>query len=193
MRVYVFFTMQKYTQKLHILQQNTKAEEYVCSFLILPGLLRSTRRLQWITVQGRAGLQKPLGWLRPEMFGCEICKLTAPMHAPDAILFADFFHSCLIWTGRWIMTGASIWLHDNQGFAMPEVTTPDGCDVTSDIGFSCFSYSLSSVLLTLAKQPHSFFASPKSCQACLARPKSCQAWNPRCPSYKSLELTACHI
>ena len=29
--------------------------------LILPGLLRSTRRLQWITVQGRAGLQKPLG------------------------------------------------------------------------------------------------------------------------------------
>lgn len=75
--------------------------------------------------------------------------------------FADFFHSCLIWTGRWIMIGASIWLHDHKGVAMPEVTTPDGCDVTSDIGFSCFSYSLSWVLLTLAKQPHSLFCKSK--------------------------------
>lgn len=145
--VYVLFTMQKCTHRnFTFYRKNAKAEECVCSFLILPGLLRSTRRLQWITLQVRAELEKHLRWLRPEMFGCEICKLTVSMHAPDAILFADFFHSCLIWTGRWIMTGATIWLHDHFGLPLPEVTTPDGCDVTSDIGFACFSYKTLSSL-----------------------------------------------
>ncbi len=30
--------------------------------------------------------------------------------------FLQLFHSCLIWTDNWILTSASIWLHDQKGF-----------------------------------------------------------------------------
>lgn len=77
------------------------------------------------------------------------------------VKFANWLRQCMLLTpsflptsstAAWFEQAVELWpvppfdCMTTWVLPLPEVTTPDGCDVTSDIGFACFSYKTLSSL-----------------------------------------------